>query len=506
MTWLAATTALIVITLALILLYPNRLIGTRNRTGIPGPRGFPLVGNLFSILPWRFRSVEWVERMHTRYGDFFTVTTPPWGRAIVIGRPEWLAHVKAGDTTRYSRGPIAKEIFSEFPGKRTPVASEGTDWRVTRRIIAPIFTVNSFTNHVSRAMKEIMDSTRVLLSKTCEEGLIIDWNDMSGRVALSIFTLSALSLKGNLIQPDTRCLSQSDPLRDALLTLNGISSSRFLNPVWHWTEWLDGTGRLFKQSRDIIWGIVDNIIQSRVMQFHEEDFPDDYLSALLRDSDFNGDTLLIRDTVATLLFAGHDNTQNVLVWAMHALLKHPDWMEKMRREAQILCKTVEDEVTFESLPNYHIHLAVFYEVVRLWPGLPKNARLALQDDILPAIPEHNLPALPIYKGDFVCWSDRYMMRNSKTWGADSETFNPGRHLDSDGKFVRPSAPEFHGFGAGPRFCPAVQLAAYEFVACWAGLLPGFEFRAKYTHEPKLMEAFTSCMDGPLAVEVQFVDM
>ena len=51
--------------------------------------------------------------------------------------------------------------------------------------------------------------------------------------------------------------------------------------------------------------------------------------------------------------------------------------------------------------------------MRLWPGLPKNARLALCDDVLPAIPEHDLPAVKVEKGDYIFWSDYHMMRSKE---------------------------------------------------------------------------------------------
>lgn len=60
---------------------------------------------------------------------------------------------------------------------------------------------------------------------------------------------------------------------------------------------------------------------------------------------------------------------------------------------------------------YPITMAVCFETLRLWPGLPKNARVATEDDLLPAIPEHNLPSVRVNKGDFVLWSDIAMMRN-----------------------------------------------------------------------------------------------
>lgn len=38
-----------------------------------------------------------------------------------------------GDNKGYSRGPVAVSIFSEFPGRLTPVASEGAEWKLARK-------------------------------------------------------------------------------------------------------------------------------------------------------------------------------------------------------------------------------------------------------------------------------------------------------------------------------------------------------------------------------------
>lgn len=83
--------------LYLVLRYPDRYIFTPPRPDLPGPRGVPLFGNLFQFYPWRAKSIQWMCWMLPQYNDLVAVTMPPWGRALVIGRPEWLVHVKLSE-------------------------------------------------------------------------------------------------------------------------------------------------------------------------------------------------------------------------------------------------------------------------------------------------------------------------------------------------------------------------------------------------------------------------
>lgn len=58
--------------------------------------------------------------------------------------------------------------------------------------------------------------------------------------------------------------------------------------------------------------------------------------------------------------------------------------------------------------------------------------------------------------------------------------------------------------------PAAQLAAYEFVACWAGILPHFDFEpydgptpaGGMYQRPTMTEAFTPSLSGPFMVKVR----
>ena len=135
--------------------YPDRCVGVSSRSDLQGPRGLPFVGNLFHVWPYRRHMITWMEEQTHIYGKLFTFNIPVWGRTIVINRPEWLAHVKKstfryyiqprsstryrrgrlGDVVGYTRGSVSLDVFGQFPGVKTPVASEGAEWRNARRTI-----------------------------------------------------------------------------------------------------------------------------------------------------------------------------------------------------------------------------------------------------------------------------------------------------------------------------------------------------------------------------------
>ncbi len=83
--------------------------------------------------------------------------------------------------------------------------------------------------------------------------------------------------------------------------------------------------------------MVDELVHTRRNEIKRAKFNTagsngDYLSVLLQNPTYK-DTIMLRDILVTLLFAGHDNSQNALVWSLYALSHHPQWIDKMRKEA-----------------------------------------------------------------------------------------------------------------------------------------------------------------------------
>ena len=80
----------------LFIAYPDRYVTTNPRPDLPGPKGLPVLGNLLQVIPWQYHVLQWFIRLIEAYGPICTFTFPPWGRGILINRPEWLAHIKKG--------------------------------------------------------------------------------------------------------------------------------------------------------------------------------------------------------------------------------------------------------------------------------------------------------------------------------------------------------------------------------------------------------------------------
>ncbi|PSR72736.1 hypothetical protein PHLCEN_2v11431 [Hermanssonia centrifuga] len=269
---------------------------------------------------------------------------------------------------------------------------------------------------------------------------------------------------------------------------------------------LDGTKSHFDKNISRLWAAIEALIAEHSDRKRSQDNLNektDFLTSLIQGHS-EENPVFLRNIMVTLLFGGRDNTQNSISWAMYELSRHPQWLTRMRKEAMELDQA-GGMPTFSNVSSYIVHLAVFYETLRLWPGLPKNARYAIVDDVLPAVPDLGLPEVPISKGTYVLWSDRIIMRDPTVYGEDAAEFNPGRHISPEGKFIKPSLPEFISFGAGPRYCPAATIVPYEWVCIWSALLRDFDFEALDLAERTVGDTLTNQMEKPFMVRVRLLD-
>jgi len=93
---------------------------------------------------------------------------------------------------------------------------------------------------------------------------------------------------------------------------------------------------------------------------------DDLMSLLLR-AEHEGSRLTHDEVVANcilLLFAGHETTTNLIGNGLHLLLTHPDSLQRLRAEPQLIASAVEECLRFESSNQLGNRLVIERTVMR----------------------------------------------------------------------------------------------------------------------------------------------
>lgn len=126
-----------------------------------------------------------------------------------------------------------------------------------------------------------------------------------------------------------------------------------------------------------------------------------------------------------------------MFYLMHRTSADKNIVVKLREEIDTV---LGDKMpTYESSKEMKYAEACLYEALRLYPSVPRNIKVCVQDDVLPN-------GVEIRKGEFFQWSSWTMGRSTEIWGPDAKEYHPERWLDG----TKNSPAKFPAFHAGPR--------------------------------------------------------
>ncbi|KAI3612433.1 cytochrome p450 [Moniliophthora roreri] len=156
----------------------------------------------------------------------------------------------------------------------------------------------------------------------------------------------------------------------------------------------------------------------------------------------------IASQVAAILIAGQDTTGNTLAWAFYELARHPQWQDKIREEI-VESRSRVGELTYAELEAMPCLNAYLKEILRFYPGVPYDERIAATDTVLPLskpvrdVDGQEVSEIVVLKGQMILCGLASYNRNEEIWGDDADTFDPSRWL-KDG-----SATKMKSAGLGP---------------------------------------------------------
>jgi cytochrome P450 len=413
--------------------------------GIPGPRGWPLLG----ILPEMRRDVLGVMSAACRFGDLVELKNPLF-RLYLLNHPDYVAYALQGYAARFGRSPfyaVLKPVLGD--GLLT---SDGDFWRRQRQTIQPAFLT-----------ARLQDYAPIITNAVAR--LCVRWEDLARRgeivdVGAEMNNL-AVEMIGDILFGDS--IGATPDLRGDIQAIQENVSSRYwsmLPPAVADFLPTPANFRYQKARRRL-----DNLIYDLIEQHRQSPRPGAILSLLLkfRDPETGGgmDSRQVRDEVMTLFLAGHETTASALTWLWLLLAQN--------REAELQVQAEADAVggvpSAGALNEPSFTKRTIQETLRLFPPIWTFSRQALADT------EFN--GQMISEGSVVVVCAYTLHRHPEFW-PDPNIFDPDRFLP-ERMSGRPRF-AYVPFGGGPRICLGGQLATMEMLSAVAGIASRFELR------------------------------
>jgi len=435
---------------------------------LPGPRGWPLLGNTFQVRPPRIHRD--VEAWAAEFGPLFRMQL---GRRqqLVIADHELLGAVLRDRPDGFRRTPQTSLIGMEMGLPQGLFSAEGEDWRRQRRMVMASFAPGHVRAYFPSLLKVAL-RLRGRWRNAARAG-----QDIVLQADLMRFTVDAIA--GLAFGKDINTLeSGEDVIQRHLDKVLPAIFRRVLSlvPTWRWFK--RPADRELERSVAVINAtILDFVAQARQRLRDDparREPPRNLLEAMIVAADLPDSGLgdrQVAGNVLTMLLAGEDTTANTLAWMIHLLHRHPDALCRAQQEVRRLAP---DPLFygFDQMEQLVYLEACASETMRLKPVAPFIALQALRDSVVGdvAVPQ-GTQVWGVLRHDSV--SERHFAR--------PQAFEPERWLDGSPQPLSAAAKRSAmPFGSGPRTCPGRYLALLEMKLAMAVLLSGFDIESVTT--------------------------
>jgi len=378
------------------------------------------------------------------------VTQTFFGRQrVLMNAAGGIEHVLRGNAANYRRSPATIRILRPIVG-RGLFLSEGEDWRLQRRTIAPALAprvIPMLSRHIVTVGGE------ALVRLAAETSRPVDLLAAMQLLALEVAGRSMFSVEMTRYGAAMRRM-----IADFGDRLGRPYLFDMLLPPWIPTL-RDLKRRRFRTS----WTkLMDSVIADR-QALPAGEAPRDMFDLLraARDPE-TGQGFTegeLRDQVSTMIVAGHETTALALFWSLYLLASAPAAQERLAAEVKAVEFT--PETAGEILPQLAYTRAVVSEALRLYPPAFVIVREAIAADSFGGI------AIPA--GSQVLIAPWVLHRHRKLW-TNPDSFDPARFLDAA---TPPPRFSYLPFGVGPRVCVGAQFAMAEAVLILAMTIQRF---------------------------------
>ncbi|MEK8034603.1 cytochrome P450 [Ideonella sp. DXS29W] len=441
----------------------------RRIADLPGPRGVPLLGNLWQID--RDRLHQQAEAWAHRYGEVYQMRLGA-RRFLVLSNPEAIAALLRDRPDGFKRTDRLSATAREL-GFHGLFSANGDHWRRQR----PMVLAGLDPTHIKSFFPTLVTVTRRFARRwrrAVEQGESIDLQADLMRYTVDVTAGLAFGVDINTIESDDEVIQQHlDKVLPAL-------HRRVMAPVRYWDWFKLPADRQLDRHLAALHEAVHGFINAAQARLDADpglrEQPRNLIEAMLAARGRDGQSVTDEDVsgnVLTMLLAGEDTTANTLAWMIWQLHQHPDAALQAAAEARAVCGDEGLVTQPEQLSRLDYVEACAHETMRLRPVAPVIIQQAVRDTVVAGI---EVPAEALV----MC-----LMRpgaTSDTHFPEAERFRPERWLSPGAANVAASSAKRVAmpFGAGPRICPGRYLALAEMKMAMSMLLSSFRIESVQT--------------------------
>ena len=429
---------------------------------LPGPRGWPLVGNLFQVNRASIhRSVEgWCRE----FGPAFTFRIGR-RRIVVVADHEHIAAVLRDRPDGWRRSQQLQAVGREMGLTPGLFGSEGDAWRRQRRMVMSGLDPGRVRAYFP-SLRRVTDRLRRRWQGAARGGRTLDLQAELMRYTVDTVAGLAFGSDINTLESDGVVIQQH--LDRIFPALYRRVMSPF--PYWRWIK-LPADRALERSVVEVKRSIAEFIDQA-----HERlradparrNEPPNLLEAMIVAAE-DGTTGIADEQVSanvlTMLLAGEDTTAHTLGWLLHLLHRHPSALARACDEARRVAAE-QSELTPEHLAQLEFIEACIHETMRLKPVAPFTVVESLRETLV--------GDLLVPNGTLLWCALRHDSLDDQHF-SQASAFDPARWLveGTSSSAKRVAMP----FGSGPRICPGRYLALTEMKMLLAMLFTHFDIHS-----------------------------
>uniref|UniRef100_A0A8C2ZAQ5 Cytochrome P450 n=1 Tax=Cyclopterus lumpus TaxID=8103 RepID=A0A8C2ZAQ5_CYCLU len=456
-----------------LLLTAECLRARRPRSFPPGPRAFPLVGNMFSLDPGDVHGD--MTKLSEKYGKVYSLKMGPSWTVVLNGLSALQEGLTKGDHLNdRPEFPIHSDVLFYT---HCIIFSNGHMWKQQRRFA--LFTLKYFGVGKKSLEFSILDEFMYISKeianhkgKPFNPHLIMN-NAVSNIICSLVF--------GHRFEYGNEKFLKMMKLFDK------GSQIELYNAFPVLMRRLPGPHHALQN----IYGEIMDLIKTEVNQHKEDwnpseprDFIDCYLNEIQKvDAGFNEDNLVMCGF--DLFGAGSHTTSVTLRWALLYMTKYPEVQAKVQAEIDEVVGTSR-QPSMEDRADLPYTDAVIHEIQRMGNIVPLSLPHVTTRDI-------RLGGYKIPKGVTIIPNLTSVLFDKNEWETP-DAFNPGHFLNPEGKFVKRAA--FIPFSAGKRVCLGENLARMELFLFFTSFMQRFSFSTPPGVEPVLKPRFGVTLSPP----------